>query len=130
MVPQKPPLSMTVTWALPYDPREAGMPDTPFTRSLLEFVEGDDAVRNSIFKLIPRCEVMVFSRDQDINPENLCTGTTQSADSQLYRRSLQGAARLRGDDTRADTSLKPKWREDPVQMSTFLYSRHHSSARK
>lgn len=58
-MPQKPPLSMTVTWALPYDPREPGMPDTPFTRSLLEFVEGDDAARNSIFKLIPRCVGML-----------------------------------------------------------------------
>ena len=55
MVPQKPPLTLTVTWALPYDPRSAYAPDTPFTRTLREFLDGDLATRNSIFKLIPRC---------------------------------------------------------------------------
>ena len=59
MVPQKPPLSLTVTWALPEDPRSPTAPDTPFTRAFLEFLDGDDATRSNIFKLIPRCEDMV-----------------------------------------------------------------------
>jgi hypothetical protein len=54
MVPQKPPLSLTVTWTLPYHPKDPGAPDTPFWRCLQDFLDGDDAVRANIFKLIPR----------------------------------------------------------------------------
>ena len=54
MVPQKPPLSLTVTWALPHHPKDPGAPDTPFWRCLQDFLDGDDAVRANIFKLIPR----------------------------------------------------------------------------
>ena len=55
-MPQKPPLSLTVTWALPYHPKDPGAPDTPFWRCLQDFLDGDDAVRANIFKLIPRCD--------------------------------------------------------------------------
>ncbi len=54
MVPQKPPLSLTVTWALPHHPKDPSAPDTPFWRCLQDFLDGDDAVRANIFKLIPR----------------------------------------------------------------------------
>lgn len=54
-MPQKPPLSLTVTWALPHHPKDPSAPDTPFWRCLQDFLDGDDAVRANIFKLIPRC---------------------------------------------------------------------------
>jgi len=61
MVPQKPPLSLTVTWALPHHPKDPSAPDTPFWRCLQDFLDGDDAVRANIFKLIPRRDCPVYS---------------------------------------------------------------------
>ena len=58
MVPQKPPLSLTVTWALPHHPKDPAAPDTPFWRCLQDFLDGDDAVRANIFKLIPRRDAL------------------------------------------------------------------------
>jgi hypothetical protein len=55
MVPGSPKLSLTVIWALAYDPRSDFAPQTPFVRSLRGFLDGDDAERSNIFKLIPRC---------------------------------------------------------------------------
>lgn len=55
MVPGSPKLSLIVIWALAYDPRSDFAPQTPFVRSLRLFLDGDDAERSNIFKLIPRC---------------------------------------------------------------------------
>lgn len=55
MVPGRPTLSLTAVWALPFDPLNDFADDTPFVRNLRTFLEGDDAERSTIFKLIPRC---------------------------------------------------------------------------
>jgi len=56
MVPGRPTLSLTAVWALPFDPLNDFADDTPFVRNLRTFLEGDDAERSTIFKLIPRIE--------------------------------------------------------------------------
>lgn len=56
MVPGTPKLSLTTVWSLPYDPKGEWAPETPFARSLRAFLDGDDAERGNIFKLIPRVE--------------------------------------------------------------------------